>query len=95
MKTGDYRFFLEWPFSANVWEHVISCWYWLVVGVHGVRHVSADHEGEWRRLLEGGEVGGGGGEAAENELCQVGLSALSAPWSHLQETGHTVKNTPR
>lgn len=50
----------------------------LVVGVHGVRHVSADHEGQRRRLLEGGEVGGGGGKAAEDELRQVGLSALSA-----------------
>lgn len=46
--------------------------------MHGVRHVGADHEGERRRLLEGGEVGGGGGEAAEDELRQVGTGALSA-----------------
>lgn len=46
--------------------------------MHGVRHVSADHEGERRSLLKGGEVGDGGGEAAEDELRQVGLSSLSA-----------------
>lgn len=43
-----------------------------------MRHVGADHEGERRRLLEGGEVGDGGGQAAEDELRQVGLGSLSA-----------------
>lgn len=43
-----------------------------------MRHVGADHEGERRRLLEGGEVRRGGSEAAEDELRQVGLSTLSA-----------------
>lgn len=56
--------------------------------MHCVRHVSADHEGAWRRLLEGGDVSGGGGEAAEDELRQVGLSSLSALGSHLQERGN-------
>lgn len=54
------------------------CVYGLVVGVHGVRHVGADHEGARRSLLKGGHVVPGGGEPAEDELRQVGLSALSA-----------------
>lgn len=69
------------------------CRHWLVVGVHSVRHVSADHEGERRRLLEAGWVGGGEGEAAEDELRQVGLSSLGALWPHLQETSATQRHS--
>lgn len=43
-----------------------------------MRHVGADHEGARRRLLKGGHVVAGGGEAAEDELRQVGLSSLGA-----------------
>lgn len=76
-------------------SHVRVCvcahsWHWRVIGVHGVRHVGTDHEGERRRLLEGGEVRRGGWEAAEDELCQVGLGSLSALRPHLQDKPHTA-----
>lgn len=46
--------------------------------MHSVRHVSTDHEGAWCSLLEGCDVGGGGGQTAKDELSQVGLGTLSA-----------------
>lgn len=54
--------------------------------MHGVRHVGADHEGARGSLLEGCDVGGGGGQAGQDELSQVGLGSLSALWPHLQAT---------
>lgn len=63
-----------------------ECRYWLVVRMHSVRHVSTDHEGAWCSLLEGCDVGGGGGQTAKDELGQVGLGTLSALWPHLQAT---------
>lgn len=43
-----------------------------------MRHVGTDHEGAWGSLLEGCDVGGGGGQTAQDELSQVGLGSLSA-----------------
>lgn len=43
-----------------------------------MRHVGTDHEGARHSLLEGCDVGGGGGQAVKNQLRQVGLGSLGA-----------------